>query len=150
MADSPGEIQWIPMKHRWFSRSKWRFSEFPHKSREFHSFYRMNSQISHVVCPISRQGAMRQNSFTFSPWFFARCCRTKLPWFTEIGWLGGYKCGSLAYKPTYNWRASPCMVKLDDGWPESEERCSEICKSEDGIAWSIKREIYQDISEKKI
>ena len=39
--------------------------------------------------------------------------------------------------------------KLDDGWPESEERCSEICKSEDGIAWSIKREIYQDISEKK-
>ena len=40
---------------------------------------------------------------------------------------------------------------LDDGWPESEERCSEICirKSEDGIAWSIKREIYQDISEKK-
>ena len=41
------------------------------------------------------------------------------------------------------------MGKLDDGWPESEERCSEICKSEDGIAWSIKREIYQDISEKK-
>ena len=41
------------------------------------------------------------------------------------------------------------MLKLDDGWPESEERCSEICKSEDGIAWSIKREIYQDISEKK-
>ena len=25
-------------------------------------------------------------------------------------------------------------MKLDDGWPESEERCSEICKSEDGIA----------------
>ena len=25
-------------------------------------------------------------------------------------------------------------VTLDDGWPESEERCSEICKSEDGIA----------------
>ena len=24
--------------------------------------------------------------------------------------------------------------KLDDGWPESEERCSEICKSEDGKA----------------
>ena len=26
------------------------------------------------------------------------------------------------------------LNKLDDGWPESEERCSEICKSEDGIA----------------
>ena len=26
------------------------------------------------------------------------------------------------------------LEKLDDGWPESEERCSEICKSEDGIA----------------
>ena len=25
-------------------------------------------------------------------------------------------------------------IQLDDGWPESEERCSEICKSEDGIA----------------
>ena len=25
-------------------------------------------------------------------------------------------------------------LELDDGWPESEERCSEICKSEDGIA----------------
>ena len=41
------------------------------------------------------------------------------------------------------------LNQLDDGWPESEERCSEICKSADGIAWSIKREIYQDISEKK-
>ena len=28
----------------------------------------------------------------------------------------------------------PLVKKLDDGWPESEERCSEICKSEDGIA----------------
>ena len=29
---------------------------------------------------------------------------------------------------------SDYIRKLDDGWPESEERCSEICKSEDGIA----------------
>ena len=39
--------------------------------------------------------------------------------------------------------------KLDDGWPESDQKYSEICNCEDRIAWNIEREIYEDVSKKE-
>ena len=38
--------------------------------------------------------------------------------------------------------------KLDDGWPESEEKYSKICNCEDRIAWNIEK-IYEDVSKKE-
>ena len=41
------------------------------------------------------------------------------------------------------------LRKLDNGWPESEEKYSKICNCEDRIAWKIERKIYEDVSKKE-
>ena len=41
------------------------------------------------------------------------------------------------------------VSKLDDGWPESEEKYSKICNCEDRIAWNIEKKIYEDVSKKE-